>query len=133
MPNPHILAFIVEHHIVLSFSMNSKLFVIELYSPGDRKALIQHVPMTEAELLIFPELFLAFPGEAHCGGLSSAPAAQSLSNCGMRNVQVCAGLNVPVYFAGHISHISNFWKKINCCKNGLSCSSERLQQLIRPL
>lgn len=44
---------------MLSFSKKTKLFIIELYSPGDGKALIQHVPMTEAELLIFPELFLA--------------------------------------------------------------------------
>lgn len=52
----HILAFIVEHSVALSFCINSKLFIIELCSPGDRKVLNQHVPLTETKLLIFPEL-----------------------------------------------------------------------------
>lgn len=51
-----ILAFIVEHSVALSFCINSKLFIIELCSPGDRKVLNQHVPLTETKLLIFPEL-----------------------------------------------------------------------------
>lgn len=51
-----VLAFVVVHCIALSFGINIKLFIIELCSPGDRKVSNQHVPLTEAKLLIFPEL-----------------------------------------------------------------------------
>lgn len=72
------LAFIVEYCVALLFCINSKLFIIELCSPGDRKVLNQHVPLTEAELLIFPERLFTSLDKSRWGGLSFAPATQSL-------------------------------------------------------
>lgn len=67
---------------VLSFCINSKLFIIELYFRGDRKALIQHVPMTEAKLLIFPELFFTSPDKSQWGGLSRCVREECAVLCG---------------------------------------------------
>lgn len=47
------------------FASTVSQFIIELCSPGERKVSNRHVPMTEAELLIFPELFFSSPDKSH--------------------------------------------------------------------
>lgn len=78
IPPPAVLALNVEHYEALSFCMNSKPFNTELCSHGDRKVLNQHVPLTEAEILIFPELLFTSSDKSQREGLSFAPATHAL-------------------------------------------------------
>lgn len=82
VPSPHILAFIVQKTAQrCHFASTVSQFIIELYSPRERKVLNQHVPMTETELLIFPELFFGSSDKSHRGGLSFCPCYTILSQC----------------------------------------------------
>lgn len=97
------------------------------------KAWIQHVPMTKAKLLMFPEPFFTSPDKSsHWGGLSFGPATQSLPLCVREERAVLCGTQCACLFC---QLLSSKWqllgKKINMCKNELSCSS-KWNRLNRP-
>lgn len=83
---------------------------------------IQHVPLTEAELLIFAELLFTSPDKSHCGGLSFAPAAtQSLP-------RVCSSVRDIVYLPilPEPAIKVPLSVKSYMYRNGLSCSPVRV-------
>lgn len=64
--------------MLLSFCNNSKQFITGLCTPGDRKVLNQRVLLTEAGILIFPELLFTSRFSPTVEDFSSGSATQSL-------------------------------------------------------
>lgn len=109
----------------MSFCINSKMFIIERYSPGDRKVLIQHAPVTEAVLLMFPELFFTSSLKYLWSGLSFWPGYTISLPVSLR------GVSRFVRYRRYLLKLSrvDFCKMSKVCKNGFPCSSEGLYWL----